>query len=208
MHHPIMHPSPATTQPRSRAPDVHRSNMTYRLEHAARSQPYHICQQHLASFPSSCQQVHGGGRRGVSCRAVCSQVRDLSDRGFKEVTLLGQNVNSYAHGGGAGATPSQRRAALRSEGAFAAYAQVFLSFVCSALGPDRRFARRSGLRHTHWRSANHPEARKLFGRAYTAAIASHNAGGICIHPVLLRLPLGGSWCGSGDTKLGFLTQPS
>jgi len=41
-----------------------------------------------------------GRERGTPPREVLRQVRDLADMGYKEVTLLGQTVNSYKYEGG------------------------------------------------------------------------------------------------------------
>jgi len=39
-----------------------------------------------------------GGERSRDCDTILAEVRDLFGRGYREVTLLGQNVNSYRYG--------------------------------------------------------------------------------------------------------------
>ncbi len=39
--------------------------------------------------------MYGAGREAAPRRAVLSEIESLADAGFREITLLGQNVNSY-----------------------------------------------------------------------------------------------------------------
>ena len=59
-----------------------------------------------------------------TCLPLLSQVRQLSEQGVREITLLGQNVNSYNDASEVPRATAAAAATVGAEDPFGAYAEV------------------------------------------------------------------------------------